>query len=59
MNNYEKVNMEQVESERNPFTIERYTQFHRWFTPNTKKVLDIGCNTGPGGALKKFILNLK
>jgi len=59
MNVYEQANLEQVVSERDPFTIERYTQFCRYFTPSTKYVLDIGCNTGRGGThLKKMNSNL-
>ncbi len=32
-----------------PFTGKRYRQFHRFFRADSKKILDVGCNTGRGG----------
>lgn len=55
MSGYEEINIQQTESENDPFTIERYRLFHRYLPKNTKKVLDVGCNTGRGGVeLKKL-----
>lgn len=51
--NYEALNLTQPESERDPFTEERYAQFYRHFPKGAKKVLDIGCNTGRGGKVLK------
>lgn len=52
---YEALNVLQAESEVDPFTVERYRQFHRFFPSGAKTVLDIGCNTGRGGiALKQL-----
>lgn len=41
------------ESENDSFTPERYQQFYRHFPEHAKKVLDVGCNTGRGGAALK------
>lgn len=53
MTDYELINLAQLESERDPFTEDRYRQF-AWFMPSdTLNVLDVGCNTGRGGAVLK------
>jgi SAM-dependent methyltransferase len=52
MVDYEKINLQQKESaERSPFTLERYRQFFRYFPPNARTVLDVGCSTGRGGKI--------
>jgi SAM-dependent methyltransferase len=53
--NYEKLNLQQPESEEDPFTEERYRQFHKYLPENTLTILDIGCNTGRGGAMLKLL----
>jgi SAM-dependent methyltransferase len=53
MENYEKLNIQQVFSENDPFTEDRYRQFYKFFPRNTQNVLDIGCNTGRGGQILK------
>lgn len=59
MGDYETLNLEQKESETDTFTIERYRQFYHFLPNKTKYILDIGCNTGRGGAeLKKLDNNL-
>lgn len=47
---YELQNAEQEISEHDDFTVERYQQFFSLLPPGAKKILDIGCNTGKGGA---------
>jgi ubiquinone/menaquinone biosynthesis C-methylase UbiE len=57
---YEQLNAQQEVSERDPFTVERYRQFYRFFPANARTVLDIGCNTGRGGqVLKNLDSNLE
>ena len=56
-NNYEKVNVLQVESEVDSFTEDRYRQFYKNFPVNVDNVLDIGCNTGRGGNNFKGIMS--
>jgi len=54
MSSYEKINKQQTTSEKDPFTVDRYRQFLRYFPPKTGlEVLDIGCNTGVGGTVLK------
>lgn len=48
-----EANRLQVESETDPFTAERYIQFHSHFPPGATKVLDVGCGTGRGGEVLK------
>jgi SAM-dependent methyltransferase len=44
-------NRGQRSSEVDDFTEERYAQFGRHLPPNAKALLDVGCNTGRGGAV--------
>ena len=54
------LNREQGISESDPFTLERYRQFGRLLPTGTETVLDVGCNTGRGGAaLKRVAPNIK
>jgi SAM-dependent methyltransferase len=48
-----ELNREQLISETDSFTERRYEQFVRHFLPETRDVLDVGCNTGRGGAVMK------
>ncbi|MGZ0015674.1 class I SAM-dependent methyltransferase [Yeosuana sp. AK3] len=57
MKDYVAQNKAQTISETDAFTVERYQQFNKFFTINTEKILDIGCNTGRGGAELKRINN--
>jgi SAM-dependent methyltransferase len=52
---YEALNVLQTESEVDPFTEERYRQFHRFLPRHVRSVLDVGCNTGRGGAILKSL----
>lgn len=57
---YEELNLQQIVSESDPFTKERYQQFYRFFPKGIHSVLDIGCNTGRGGEqLKSLNPNLE
>jgi ubiquinone/menaquinone biosynthesis C-methylase UbiE len=47
------ANRLQEGSERDSFAPARYRQFYRHFPVQAKKVLDVGCNTGRGGAVLK------
>ncbi len=53
--NYEALNLLQPESERDPFTEDRYRQFYKFLPKDAHSVLDIGCNTGRGGCVLKEI----
>ena len=53
--NYESVNLLQKISEMDKFTSFRYKQFYSHFDNNFKRILDLGCNTGKGGAVLKKI----
>jgi len=55
VDNYEELNLRQPESEKDPFTEDRYRQFYRFFPKMASKVLDIGCNTGRGGEVLKSL----
>lgn len=46
---YEEQNVLQEGSEHDPFTLERYAQFYRFFPSGSRRALDVGCNTGRGG----------
>lgn len=50
------LNRAQILSETDPFTEPRYRQFARYFRPDTRTVLDVGCNTGRGGAALKALM---
>ncbi len=52
---YATRNELQEGSERDPFTESRYQQFARFLPPGPLKVLDVGCNTGRGGAALKAV----
>jgi ubiquinone/menaquinone biosynthesis C-methylase UbiE len=47
---YEAYNLEQSVSEEDPFTAERYKQFHRFMPKDAISVLDVGAGIGRGGA---------
>jgi SAM-dependent methyltransferase len=47
------ANREHRISEIDSFTPRRYAQFHSHFPEKTRTVLDVGCNTGRGGAVLK------
>ena len=51
-----RLNREQKNSEVDRFTERRYQQFVRHFPAPTREVLDVGCNTGRGGAVMKTLL---
>lgn len=53
--NYEAYNIQQVSSEIDSFTEDRYRQFYRYFPSNSINVLDLGCNTGRGGTILKTL----
>jgi ubiquinone/menaquinone biosynthesis C-methylase UbiE len=57
MENYEALNLKQKISENDSFTIERYRQFYHFLPKKTKYILDVGCNTGRGGAELKRLNN--
>lgn len=50
------LNREQQVSETDSFTARRYRQFASHFLPQTRDVLDVGCNTGRGGVVLKQLL---
>lgn len=50
---YEELNQAQEVSENDPFTVDRYKQFFRYFPKQAKSILDVGCNTGRGGKVLK------
>jgi 2-polyprenyl-3-methyl-5-hydroxy-6-metoxy-1,4-benzoquinol methylase len=50
------VNRDQSLSEADDFTEERYAQFVRHLPSNVKAILDVGCNTGRGGAVLRRLL---
>lgn len=47
------LNHLQEGSETDPFTESRYGQFARLLPPGRLRILDVGCNTGRGGAVLK------
>lgn len=53
MPDYVALNEAQTVSETDPFTDERYVQFHRHLDPSALRILDVGCNTGRGGKVLK------
>ena len=46
---YVAQNLEQIVSETDPFTEERYRQFHSFLQRDARSILDVGANTGRGG----------
>jgi SAM-dependent methyltransferase len=50
------LNRAQRQSETDGFTARRYKQFVRYFLADTRDVLDVGCNTGRGGAVMKALV---
>jgi SAM-dependent methyltransferase len=46
---YITLNSPQQGAEADPFTIERYAQFHRFMPKHARSVLDLGASTGRGG----------
>ena len=46
---YASQNLEQHISESDPFTVERYEQFHAFMPKGARAILDVGANTGRGG----------
>ena len=50
---YKSRNREQVASEDDDFTVDRYKMFQRHFPAFARSVLDIGCNTGRDGSVLK------
>ena len=47
------LNQRQVWSETDDFSLKRYDQFINYLPRNAVAILDVGCNTGRGGALIK------
>ena len=47
------VNQSQVWSETDDFALERYAQFMNYLPESAITILDVGCNTGRGGAVIK------
>jgi len=54
---YEDQNILQHCSSEDPFTLDRYRQFHRFFQEGVQNILDVGCNTGRGGTILNEIDN--
>jgi len=54
--NYETTNVVQTWSESDSFTKERYQQFYRHMDKKAATILDVGCNTGRGGAMLKELM---
>jgi ubiquinone/menaquinone biosynthesis C-methylase UbiE len=54
---YELKNRVTLQEEEDDFTPDRYRQFYAMFPAKSKRVLDIGCNTGRGGAILKHLDN--
>src|SRR5258708_27215939 len=46
---YATQNLAQDYSEADPFTLERYVQFHRFMPKHARSILDVGANPGRGG----------
>jgi SAM-dependent methyltransferase len=55
LTDYVSLNASQIESEVDSFTPTRYRQFAGWFSAGVHNVLDVGCNTGRGGAELKAL----
>lgn len=52
---YSTRNQRQEGSETDPFTASRYAQFSRFLPAGPLRLLDVGCNTGRGGAVLKSL----
>lgn len=52
---YEEQNELQTVSEDDPYTLERYRQFHKNMHRSAVRILDVGCNTGRGGEKLKSL----
>ena len=52
---YEPKNRVSSQEEEDDYTPDRYRQFYRMFPAKAKRILDIGCNTGTGGAVLKHL----
>jgi ubiquinone/menaquinone biosynthesis C-methylase UbiE len=50
-----ELNRAQLVSEQDGFTEQRYRQFTSYFREGDNRILDIGCNTGRGGAVMKSL----
>ena len=50
-----ELNCGQKLSEIDPFTEGRYEQFVRHLPRDARVVMDVGCNTGPGGVVMKTL----
>ena len=46
---YATQNLAQGYSEADPFTRERYVQFHHFMPKHARSILDVGANTGRAG----------
>lgn len=46
---YQEQNAQQICSEEDTFTVQRYEQFARMLPSGPLRILDVGCNTGRGG----------
>jgi hypothetical protein len=46
---YATQNLAQGYSEADPFTRERYVQFHHFMPKHARSILDVGAGTGRGG----------
>jgi len=53
MQDYEELNLQQEISETDPFSEDRYRLFNRFLPQDVNRILDVGCNTGRGGAVLK------
>jgi 2-polyprenyl-3-methyl-5-hydroxy-6-metoxy-1,4-benzoquinol methylase len=54
------INRAEKIAEEDTFTERRYKQFVQYFRNDTRRILDVGCSTGRGGAVMKVLLpNLK
>jgi len=55
LNQIVELNRTEKFSEADSFTERRYKQFVRHFRDDINKILDVGCNTGRGGAVMKSL----
>jgi ubiquinone/menaquinone biosynthesis C-methylase UbiE len=52
---YEQKNRVTSQEEEDDYTPDRYRQLYTMFPAKSKRILDIGCNTGRGGAVLKHL----